>query len=69
MHFPSFLLPILFGAILLLVVLFVVILVVVCYINKAMKEEKIYPKIAARFKMVIISTIVILFIGIIASLL
>lgn len=45
MHFPSFLLPILFRAILLLVVLFVVILVVVCYINKAMKEEKIYPKI------------------------
>ena len=68
MHFPSFLFPMLFGAILLLVVLFVVIFAVVCYINKAMKEEKIYPKIAARFKMVMISTTVILFIGIIPSL-
>lgn len=68
MHFPSFLSPILFGAILLLAVLFAVILVVVRYINKAIEGEKVYPKIAARFKMVMISTIVILFVGIIASL-
>lgn len=68
MDFPSFLSPMFFCTALLLVILSAIIVAVTHYIDKVIKEGQVNSEMASRFKKVIISTIVILFVGIIASL-